>query len=50
MFNYKIEGSYVFCDLLLFLCCILCLGKSLHVMCILPIGILGLLGYYVKII
>ena len=39
----------VFCDLVLFLCNILCLGRSLHVMCILPFGV-WCLRYYVKVI
>ena len=44
-FNSEIEGAHAFCDLLLFLCCILCLmssGKRLHVMCILTFGMLCL--------
>ena len=42
-FNSEIEGSLVFCALMLFLCSILCLvcsGSSLHVECILPFGML----------
>ena len=44
-FNSEIEGSLAFCALMLFLCSILCLmcsGRSLHVECILPFGMLCL--------
>ena len=44
-FNSEIEGSLVFCALMLFLCSILCLmcsGSCLHVECILPFGMLCL--------
>ena len=44
-FNSEIEGSLVFCALMLFLCSILCLmcsRSSLHVECILPFGMLYL--------
>ena len=44
-FNSGIEGSLAFCDLMLFLCSILCLmcsWSSLHVECILPFGMLCL--------
>ena len=43
--NSEIEGSLAFCALMLFLCCILCLmcsGSSLHVVYILPFGMLCL--------
>ena len=42
-FNSEIEGSLVFCAVVLFLCSILCLmysGSSLHVVCTLPFGML----------
>ena len=48
-FNSEIEGSHAFCDLLFFLCCILCLmcfGNSLHVMCILTEYYVCLRYYY----
>ena len=41
-FNSEIEGSLAFCGLMLFLCSILCLMRSvscLHVQCILPFGV-----------
>ena len=44
-FNSEIEGSLLFCALMLFLCSILCLMwsvSSLHVECILPFGMLCL--------
>ena len=44
-FNSEIERSLAFCDLMLFLCSILCLicsGSSLHVEFILPFGMLCL--------
>ena len=44
-FNSEIEGSLVFCALMLFMCTILCLmcsGSSLHVECFLPFGMLCL--------
>ena len=44
-FRVEIEESHALCDLVLFLCCILCFmcsGKSLHVMYILPFGMLCL--------
>ena len=39
----EIEGSLACCALMLFLCfilCLMCSGSSLHVECILPIGML----------
>ena len=44
-FNSEIEGSLAFCALMLFLCssvCLMCSGSSLHVVCILPFGMLCL--------
>ena len=44
-FNSEIEGSLAFCDLMLFMCyilCFMCSGSSLHVECILPFGMLCL--------
>ena len=44
-FNSEIEGSLAFCALMLFLCSILylmCSGSSLHVECILPMGVVCL--------
>ena len=40
-FSSEIEGSLVFCALMLFLCsilCLMCYESSLHVECILPFG------------
>ena len=45
VFNSEIEGSLAFCALMLFLCsisCLMCSGSSLHVVCILPFGMLWL--------
>ena len=39
----EVDGSLAFCDLMLFLCSILCLmcsGSSLYVECILPFGMM----------
>ena len=47
-FNSEIDGSLVCCALMLFLCSILCLmcsGSSLHVVCILPFGMLCLYAW-----
>ena len=55
-FNSDIEGSIVFCALVLFLCsmlCLMCSGSSLHVECILPFGMLCLSSWrmmFVKIV
>ena len=44
-FNSEIEGSLAFCALMLFLCsnlCLMCSGSSLHLECIVPLGMLHL--------
>ena len=50
-FNSEIEGSLVFCALMLFLC-LMCSGSSLHVECILPFGMLCLSAWrmFVKMV
>ena len=44
-FNSQIERSRAYCALMLFMCCnvcLLCSGKSLYVLCILPFRMFGL--------
>ena len=53
VFNSEIEGSLVFCALMLFLCSILwlmCSESSLHVDCILPFGMLCLSAWRIMFV